>query len=329
MYLKEGLYNGSAPPCSADYQPSLYGPRQKVNGPPRRYPHGLAQGVDAAEPPTGSGEPRPEDFGEDLRKLRDDVRRLQEQVDAIATARARQESARLPTYVQGFDGAIEGGIPRGHVVLLTGPTGAMKTSLALNLLTKNRAAGVHGVYVTVEEARESIVETMRRLGLGDSEDFIVDVARLRLERAAAEEVHDWMQVLRDFFTRRRQRDPLGIVVIDSLNALTALARVEDVRSELFHFLNFLRSLGVTTILVSERDPDASRAPQETDVDFLADGILELRFSGAGRGRVQLLLRCAKMRHTRHSRDYFDVRYENGRFIARPYEEPRRRWGRRG
>lgn len=289
----------------------------------------MAQAVEAAEPSATDGSVRAEDFGEDLRKLRDDVRRLQEQVGAIAIARAREERARLPTFVQGFDAAIEGGIPRGQIVLLKGPTGAMKTSLALNLLTKNRAAGVRGVYVTVEEARESIVETMRRLGLGESEDFIVDIARLRLERADAEEVHDWMQVLRDFFTRRRQRDPLGIVVIDSLNALVALARVQDVRSELFHFLNFLRSLGVTTILVSERDPDAPHAPQETDVDFLADGILELRFSGAGRGRVQLLLRCAKMRHTRHSRDFFDMRYESGRFLARPYEEPRRRWGRRG
>ena len=288
----------------------------------------MAQGVEWVEPSTSHVEPprSPEDVAEELRQLRDQVRRLSEQVNALA-ARPRQEDGRIPTHIQGFDAGIEGGLPRGHVVLLTGPTGAMKTSLALYVVARNRALGSRAVYVTVEELRGSILQTMRRLGLGDQEDFIVDISRLRLERAGTEEVRDWIQVLRDYLERRRDREPLGIVVIDSLNALTALAQVRDARADLFHFLNFLRSLGVTTILVEERDPDGPRV--EHDVDFLADGILELRFSGAGHGRVQLLLRCAKMRHTKHSRDYYDLTHGEGRFVARPYESPRRRWGRRG
>ena len=64
-----------------------------------------------------------------------------------------------------------------------------------------------------------------------------------------------------------------------------------------------------------------------DVAFLADGVFELRFSGAGEGKVQLLFRCAKMRHTNHWRDYFVLTYDKG-FAARPYEAPKSsRWGR--
>lgn len=288
----------------------------------------MAQGVEWVEPVAARDEtPREsEDVETEVRELRNQVRRLQEQVNALA-ARPKEGNGRIATHVEGFDAALEGGVPRGHVVLISGPTGAMKTSLALYLLVKNRAAGMRGVYVTLEEGRESILETMRRLGLGDTEDFVVDIGRLRLDHAGAEEVRDWMQVLRDYLSRRREREPLGIVVIDSLNALTALGRVADVRGDLFHFFNFLRSLGVTTFLVMEQDP--GRPAFDHDVDFLADGVLELRFSGAGEGRVQLLLRCAKMRHTNHARDYYVLAYVDKRFVVRRYEIPhRRRWGRK-
>ncbi|HKZ99091.1 MAG TPA: ATPase domain-containing protein [Thermoplasmata archaeon] len=282
----------------------------------------MAHGVEWVEPAAGPAGRPEEDVEEQVRELRDQVRRLQEQMTALA-AGPKEPNGRVPTHVAGLDVTLEGGIPRGHVVLLSGPTGAMKTSLALYMLTRNRAAGVRGLYVTLEEGRDSIAHTMRRLGLGDTEDFIVDIGRLRLEHAGAEEVRDWTQILRDYLVRRREREPIGVVVIDSLNALAALAGIRRPRSELFHFLNFLRSLGLTTILIVERDGPSS--PIEEEVDFLADGVLELRFSGAGQGRVQLLIRCVKMRHTNHSRDYFVLSFGERRFVARPYGAGPKGW----
>ena len=288
----------------------------------------MAQGVEWVGPAASPEEPSrvPPEVQEEVRELRDQVRRLQEQVNALA---ARPKAGgRIPTHVAGLDAALEGGIPRGHVVLLAGPTGAMKTSLALYAVVKNRAAGARGLYVTIEEGRDSLIQTMRRLGLSEGDEFLVDVARLRLERTSAEDVRDWMRVLRDYLARRHEREALGLVVIDSLNALLALAPGAEARGELFTFFTFLRSLGATSILVEEQDPAAPRV--DPQASFLADGVLELRFSGAGEGRVQLLLRCAKMRHTRHSRDYFVLHHDGKRFVANPYEAPRgRRWGRRG
>lgn len=251
----------------------------------------------------------------EIRELRDEVRRLREQVSALAE-RAKDQDVRVPTYVAGLDAVLEGGVPRGSVVGLVGPGGSMKTSLALYILTKNRSAGARAVYVTVEESRDSIVQTMRRLGLGDTEDFVVDISRLRLERTGAEEIRDWVRVLEDYLSRRRDREPVSIVVIDSLDALASLSRIADVRSELFHFFHFLRALGVTTFAVTEQDP--GRPGVDREVAFLADGLLELRFSGVGEGKVQLLLRVAKMRHTKHSRDYFVLSYGPKGFGAQPY-----------
>lgn len=275
-------------------------------------------------PPETAPSPATAAPDDEIRRLRDEVRRLREQVAALA---ARSKDERVPTYVAGLDPALEGGLPRGSVVGIVGPGGSMKTSLALFILTKNRAAGMRAVYVTVEESRDSIVRTMQRLGLGDAEDFVVDIGRLRLEHAGAEEIRDWVRVLEDYLSRRRDRESIGIVVIDSLDALAALSRMPEVRTELFHFFHFLRSMGATTLVVAEQDP--VRPGVDHEVAFLADGILELRFSGVGEGKVSLLLRIAKMRHTNHSRDYFVLTYGPKGFEVRPYESAQpRRWGRR-
>ncbi len=292
----------------------------------------MSQGADWSEP----GAPAPEDRAapppetpsneREFRALQDEVRRLREQVAALA-ARTKDEDARTPTFVRGLDAALQGGVPRGHVVGIVGPGGSMKTSLALYTLMKNRAAGTRGVFITIEESRESILQTMHRLGLGDSEDFLVDISRLRLEHAGAEEIRDWVRVLEDYLGRRRDREPLGVVVVDSLDALAALTHIADARTELFHFFHFLRNLGATSFVLAEQDP--LRPSVDHDVAFLADGVFELRFSGVGEGRVQLLIRIAKMRHTNHSRDYLILEYGSGEFTARPYEAPKpRRWGRR-
>lgn len=303
---------------------------KRLTGARRMYVMRMAQGsgvewVRTARP--GAPSRPPEEVEGELRELRDEVRRLREQVSALATASTRPapEDERIPTYIGRLDPFLERGVPKGSVVAVTGPGGSMKTSLALYIVTRNRSAGRKAIYVTVEESRESISRTMRHLGLGKEEDFLVDIARLRIEHEGAEEVRDWLRVLKDFIVRRNQKDRIDLIVIDTMDVLASMAHLQDVRNELFHFFHFLRSTGATTYVLADVDP--ARPGVAPDVAFLADGVFELRFSGAGEGKVQLLFRCAKMRHTNHSRDYFVLTYDKG-FAARPYEIPRAsRWGR--
>jgi len=264
-----------------------------------------------------SGRPttkREERLQEEIDSLKARLREVEARLDAIPRGR-KSDEGRIRTFVAGFDETLEGGIPKGHIVLLGGPSGTMKTSLALNLVHRNRLGGVKGLYVSLEEGRESLLRTLTHLGTEPKEDFIVDIARLRTEHEAADETRGWLQILEEYLARKREREPFGLVVIDPLNSLYALAKMTDPRTDLFHFFTYLRGLGVTAVVIAETS-DAS-TPFPNHEDFLADGAIQLRYTGDAEGRVSIELRCVKMRHVNHSRDWFRLDHVDGGFVARP------------
>ena len=270
------------------------------------------------EPESGAGDKRltkrEERLADEVESLKARLRGLESRIDAISGAGRRQEG-RIRTFVAGLDEALEGGIPAGHVVVVGGPSGTMKTSLGLNLVHRNGLEGTKGVYVSLEEGRASLVTTMARLGMEAKDDFIVDIARLRTEHEAADETRGWPQILREYLERKREKGPFGVVVIDPVNSLYALAKMTDPRADLFHFFTFLRGLGVTAVLIEESANDAPPFPYHED--FLADGAIQLRYAGDGDGRVSIHIRCVKMRHANHSRDWFRLEHADDGFVARP------------
>ncbi len=250
------------------------------------------------------------EIAEELRAIRDKLDKLEQRVDSLTNVKSTHE-ANFQTFVDGLDQALGGGIPVGHVILLAGPSGTMKTSLLLYTMLKNREQGLNGIFITLEERRESLIKTMARLGLGAEEDFIVDIGKLRIEHEDAEETRDWLQVLKDYLTRRLEKDRLDLVVIDPLNSLYSLAGIVNPRRDLFHFFSFLRNIGITTILVSEAETNDRFFPNHED--YLADGVLTLNFTENDTGELRIQLRCLKMRHSNHSRLNYHLSFVGGKF----------------
>ncbi len=245
----------------------------------------------------------------EIQDIRVQLDELETQLEEAAHREARPSAGQVPTFVEGLDEALGGGIPEGHVVLLHGPTGTMKTSLALYLLAKNQAAGLRCLYLTLEENRGSLRRTLSGLGLG-SEDFIVDIATLRAEHGLAEEVGDWLDILLAYLKRKAQ-DGLDLLALDPLDALFDMARIRAPRQALFRFFRFLRDAGITTLLIVE-DEAFPRGE-----DRVADGVLEITQRELEGGLVSLWIRCVKMRHANHSRDFLRLEFRDDAFRARP------------
>src|SRR5881396_4029878 len=214
---------------------------------------------------------------------------------------------RLKTYVEGFDEALGGGIPRGSLVLVAGTPGTMKTALTFSILYENVKAGSKALYITLEESQEDLHAAMTDLGmtgLDDMELYILDVGRIRLEHKDEEPTKNWLDVLQKYIDQRVRVNAFDLVALDSLAALYSLSRLNNPRRELFHFFGFLMSE-----VPSGNDGKLSSFEEE----FLADGILSLGQVEKGETDMQLRLRCVKMRRARHERGYYALNRNDGRF----------------
>jgi circadian clock protein KaiC len=224
----------------------------------------------------------------------------------------------IKTYIDGFDDKMQGGIPPGSVVLLVGQPGTMKSSVAYNILFNNaKENDSRGLYVTLEQSSKSLGRHMATMGM-DPEMVrdkmeIVDIGLIRKKLTSLQD-QSWVQVFKMYTKNLKETSDYQLLVIDSLPVLSVLAKFANPREELFHLFEWLRDLGVTTILITEMTPDTAKFANHGE-DFLADGIIYLRMAEIGDISVQRQIRCVKMRSVNHNGDYHSLLFDNGRFKA--------------
>jgi len=91
---------------------------------------------------------------------------------------------RIRTFIHGFDDKLGGGIPEGHVVLLAGEPGTMKSTIAFNMIYQNALRdGRPGTYVSLEQGRENLTRHLDQMSLSprdvESKVSIVDLGMIR------------------------------------------------------------------------------------------------------------------------------------------------------
>ncbi len=228
------------------------------------------------------------------------------------------------TTLDGLDGVLGGGIPRGSLTLLVGAPGTMKSSVAYAVLHGNALQGRRGLYVSLEQSRESLVDHVTGLGFDPAaaKDHlsILDLGQLRTKMRPAD-AGAWLDFFKMYTASVKSGFDYEVLVLDSLDALEILAKFRDVRRSLFDLFRWLRGLAATTLLISELP--AQLAPSGTiggyegfakhKEDYLADGIVHLRLARRGDLGMQRQLRVVKMRGVRHSTDYHALVFEDGGF----------------
>lgn len=224
---------------------------------------------------------------------------------------------RIKTYVDGFDKHLGGGIPKGHVVLLAGTAGTMKSSLAYNILYHNAIENdLHGIYLSLEQDRESLMEHMEGLGLNHAnvQDRVrvLDISKTRMETEDYGLRKSWSFIVRDMVETAKRERGLDILVLDSLNIYETIAGVEDPRIELFEFFKWLRGLGCTSFLISEMSMDSKEFARH-GADFLSDGIIHLALEMVDGIHSHRRIKVVKMRGANHSTDFFALIFGSSKF----------------
>jgi len=223
-------------------------------------------------------------------------------------------TGRIRTYVQGFDDKIGGGVPAGHVVMISGEAGTMKSTLAWNVLYNGaRKDSRTGAYITLEQSRDNFSSHLRTMGLDpkDVEDKVslVDLAMIRKNLEGMGE-STWLEIFKMYAHNLKKSLNYDLLVVDSLTVLESLARFDHPREQMFQVFEWLRDLKATVFLVQEMKSKADEFGTHGE-EFLADGILHVKMERVDDANIQRRIRCVKLRGSAHSPNYFTLTFENG------------------
>ncbi len=222
------------------------------------------------------------------------------------------DSERIPTNIEGLDENMQGGIPQGHICIVAGASGAMKSSLTFSMLYNAVLYGeTSGIYVTLEQGKESLRSHMANMGM-NVEDArvrnriaIIDLAdlRVKLDEQGMNNRVDWMGQLIKQLTSYRESIGFELLVFDSLGAFFTLTKMENPRDEIFRLFEAVRRLNLTSFFICEMTGDDHKQFGEYGVeDYLSDGVLHLVMERHG-DDVSRKIGIVKMRHTRHVLGY--------------------------
>lgn len=217
--------------------------------------------------------------------------------------------SRCLTGIESLDNILNGGIPQGNTVLLTGSVGTGKTTWAMEFLVNGVRLEENGAFISVTEPIAKLLENMYTFDFFDSSmvkegklhlfDLSVIYDRLGLEERdyTVEDMDALLGAFEDIV------DELAIsrLVIDSITAVCfQLQTKPKIRDFIFKLGKFLSVFGCTTILISEVGTGSAQYSVYGVEEAISDGIILLG-NIERRGDLLRTLQVIKMRGTAHSR----------------------------
>ena len=218
----------------------------------------------------------------------------------------RTTISRISSGENGLDSLLEGGIPRGFLVVLTGPPGTGKTTLSLQFLVKGCREGEKSMYFSFEENADQICKHGFRFGW-NLKDFY-DKGVLELFTFAQLGFEEIISIVEDYRPAR--------VVFDSMNMIT---EAEEFRKSMAwkEFLKVLKNTEAVCLMVTEKKQHYNNFLFD-EFDFMADGII---FLDKVVGESERFLLCVeKMRMTKVKGQPIPFRFERNEIISYPEEK---------
>jgi len=213
---------------------------------------------------------------------------------------------RVSTGIEGLDPLIEGGFPKGSLILLAGAPGTGKTVFGFKFLLHGASElNEPSLLVSFGEGRETLLRNMSYHLKCNTEDLrcveILDFVTVK--EAGIDSLMEIILEKVDSMNAER-------IVIDSFSAMIYAFRERiDVRVFTHIISKLIRQTGCTTILILETPTGSDKLGTGVE-EFVADGIIRLKKS-IENGRLLRQLEILKMRGVRIRRPRYLFTLEGG------------------
>ncbi len=211
-----------------------------------------------------------------------------------------------PSGVLEFDNLLGGGPRRGTSVLLTGPAGSGKTTIALQYLF---AACERGEPCTVYEFDERIGTLIERANA-----FSLDLRPHIDSGLLVIEQNDPAEISPGEFAAKVRREvedrKTRMIVIDSLNGyMAAMPQEQHLILQMHELLSYLSQKGVLTFLINPQLGLVGSMATNLNISYIADAVVLLRFFEA-EGRIRKAVSVIKNRGGAHEDTIRELRIDD-------------------
>ncbi len=222
--------------------------------------------------------------------------------DEDAAAEFDSEINRTDIGIAGLDEMILGGVPSRSLLSVIGGAGTGKTTFALQFLQEALESGDRGVYITLDQTRESILSTAEEKGWPFREH--ADAGQLAVVALDPIEMANSLASIRNDLARLIESFDADRLVLDSVSLLEMMYdHPAKRRSEVFGFTRSLKEAGVTTLLTSEASDETPYSSRYGIVEYLTDGVFVLQYvRGSDFRETRLAVEIQKIRDSNHSRE---------------------------
>jgi KaiC/GvpD/RAD55 family RecA-like ATPase len=245
----------------------------------------------------------------------------------------------VPSGIPGLDEMLNGGLPKGRAILISGGPGTGKSILSAQFIYNGaKEYGIPGIIVSLEEPEKTIKENLSAFGwdldklVDENLLAVIDAAPIQRSTDAGDRVYEIsgeshpilgersfnIENLVSVIHEKRRELNATRITVDSITNLTLQHKdLFQLRQDVLTLVRSLKATGVTSLLTAEslNVHEMGRYGLEP---FIAEGVILLYMLRQGNTKIRAL-EIMKMRGINHSLDAAFFRITENGVVLYPEE----------